>query len=208
MTTHSGKKLLLLSAVLAACDQELTAPSAELGPDLAIPVHAAEPLQLTTVDGRTSLQWLEPVQQDQVSRDWINKRGGTLSVAPGIDLVVPKNALVDRTEIQMTSRAGEDVAVEFGPHGLQFESPVKVRIRVEALANGAEILNAAGVAEGPTWSGALLPSKVLLGSIDAVYYAEEEGEVVTVIESFPVYLEYGVYLTFETDHFSGYALAS
>ena len=46
----------------------------------------------------------------------------------------------------MVSRAGEDVAVEFGPHGLEFNRMVQVRIYLDNLENRYELMSAAKMA--------------------------------------------------------------
>ena len=203
-------KTLLAPALLlaVACEDIPTAPISEIfEADQAVAVGELPSFQLTTESGKSALLWTNPLSQDISVAEFVSKRGGTVRAAPGIDLVIPENAVSKRTEISVLSRAGEDVAFEFGPHGLQFNSPVTVRINVDALVNGAEIRETAGVS-APSWSGMVAYSKVPVGSITAIYYTHQNGEVVEVIEEFPVYLEYGMYLTFETDHFSGYALAA
>jgi len=201
-------KTLLVPALLlvVACEQNPTGPEA-FEAEEAIAVGQSPAMLLTTSSGKSALQWADTLEQDMTTSVTVNKRGDHLYVAPGIELLIPTDAVSRRTEISITSRAGADVAFEFGPHGFQFNSPVTVRIRVSALANAAELLAAAGQT-APTGSGMVAYNKTLLGEIEAVYYAEQGGEMVEVIESFPVYLVSGLYLEFETDHFSGYALAA
>ncbi|MDH3224974.1 MAG: hypothetical protein OEO23_14730, partial [Gemmatimonadota bacterium] len=184
-----------------------TAPmeTMDLPADEAIAVSAPT-FALTTTDGMTALRWAEPLASDVHVERTMDEAGGSLFVKPGVGLVIPKYALGDDEDITITSKAGEDVAFEFGPHGLHFKRMVSVRISVSALANQDEILKLAK--QAMRWSLSDNGTRIELGSLTAIYYAEQDGELVEVIESFPVFLVDGAYLEFETEHFSGYALAA
>ena len=192
-------KTLLAPALLfaVACDQMPTEP-AEFAADEAVRVSAAS-FKLETTSGLTALRWKTPVAHDETVSKIFTVNGAVWRMDSGIALGVPRDALDESTEISVTRRAGEDVAFEFGPHGLHFNKPVAVRIRVDALANAEEFQ---AMAHGTD------ESKVALGTLHAVYYANQGGELVEVIESFTVYMIRGIWLHFETDHFSGYALAA
>ncbi|MDH3225044.1 MAG: hypothetical protein OEO23_15090 [Gemmatimonadota bacterium] len=200
------KRLLTSTLSLAllfsgACDQSPTEPVAST-PSQAIHVPAPS-FQLSTTDGLTALRWSEPTEKDQWAASGINEKGGSLSVNPGIHLLIPSGALEEKTEITVISRAGEDVAFEFGPHGLQFRRMVTVRIELDELENRDEIRAAAKRVLSDSNS-----DRVLLGEMTAIYYENQDGELVETLETFPVYLVDGKYIEFYTNHFSGYALAA
>ena len=190
----------------AACEQNPTAPEAfEPAPDAAMEASTPATL-LRTTNGETALRWTEGLEKDVQKSEGLNEEGGDISIDPGIELLVPKGALSEKTEITVLSRRGNDVAFEFGPHGLEFDRPVTVRIALEKLENRYQIMEMAEKAESAGHADGM--SVVKLGSIKAVYYALQNGEMVEVLQEFTVYVVGGKYLQFQTDHFSGYALAA
>lgn len=199
-----SKRLLTPTLALAmllsgACDQTPTEPLArETAPEIHVPAPSFE---LRTTDGLTALRWNQPLDKDKKAESDIGEKGGELRVDPGIHLLIPRGALIEKTKIVVHSNAGEDVAFEFGPHGLEFSRAVTVRIELDQLANRYEILEAARSAK-------LDGDRVLLGEMTAIYYANQDGELVQSLQTFPVYLVGGKYIEFQTDHFSGYALAA
>ena len=193
-------KALLTPALLlaVACDQMPTDP-APFEADEAIAFTQSPTFRLTTTSGLTALRWSHPLDHDVTVSNWFGSGRRVWKMESGLALGVPSGALDYEEEITVTTRAGTDVAFEFGPHGLEFNKPVTVRILVSALENAAELEAIADASDA---------SRVPLGSIQAVYYAEQGGELIEVIESFPVTLINGTWLDFQIEHFSGYALAS
>ncbi|MGI9625324.1 MAG: hypothetical protein ACR2QM_00695 [Longimicrobiales bacterium] len=199
-------KILMAPALLlaVACDQMPTEPVALEG-DTAVPL-ATESFTLETSKGQTTLRWATPLKEDVKVSEEIEDDGGTIRLKPGIELVIPEDALDDEVDITIVSRAGEDVAFEFGPHGLEFNVPVQVRIELSALENSNDIMRSAKMAYYNGLSKDA--SRIKVGAINAVYYANQGGEIIEVLQTFDVFVIDGKYLEFETDHFSGYALAS
>ncbi|MGI9625536.1 MAG: hypothetical protein ACR2QM_01760 [Longimicrobiales bacterium] len=198
-------KILMAPALLlaVACDQMPTEPVAFEG-DTAVPL-ATESFTLETSKGQTALRWASPRKMEAKAAGKVGVSGGEVRL-DGISLTVPKGALDETTEITIMSRAGEDVAFEFGPHGLEFNVPVQVRIDLSALENRNDIMRSAKMAY---YSGLSKDaSRIKIGSVSAVYHANKGGEIIEVLQTFDVFVIDGKYLEFETDHFSGYALAA
>ncbi|MDH3223166.1 MAG: hypothetical protein OEO23_05580 [Gemmatimonadota bacterium] len=198
MRKHILRTLLAPALLLlVACEQTPVDPLA-VSPDEAVRVRSSAFL-LETTNGQKALRWATPLAHDQTVSQLFTVDGAIWRMDNGLALGVPRGALDETTEITVTRKAGADVAFEFGPHGLHFNRPVAVRIRVSHLENASELEAVARSTD---------EKKVPLGSLQAVYYAQQDGELIEVIESFTVYLINGTWLHFETDHFSGYALAS
>ncbi|MGI9625537.1 MAG: hypothetical protein ACR2QM_01765 [Longimicrobiales bacterium] len=189
---------------MAPVDVDLGADEAPVQADQAVPLSTPT-FSLTTSDGQSGLRWSSSVKKDERRKSKIDEQGGVIWTNAGVYLDIPENALSKREEITVVAAKGKDVAFVFGPHGLHFQEAVTVRIKLIRLENRTDILEAAAAA---IESGAAADeNRVLLGSLTAVYYADQDGELIEVIETFPIYLVDGEYLEFETDHFSGYALA-
>ncbi|MGI9626372.1 MAG: hypothetical protein ACR2QM_06015 [Longimicrobiales bacterium] len=200
-----AKTILAPALLLAvACEDIPTAPAA-LETEDAVEVPAPS-FQLETSDGQAALRWASPLKEDAKVTKEVEDDGGVVAVKPGIELVIPEDALDEETDITIVSRAGEDVAFEFGPHGLEFNRSVTVRIHLDALENRLDILRSAKMAYHSGLSES--SSRIKLGSVTAIYFATQDGKVVQVLQTFDVFVVDGKYLEFETDHFSGYALAA
>lgn len=206
MTNRFSRVLRITPALLlaAACGEDTAAPVLDQT-DIEVAVPAPS-FELTTTTGMTALRWEKPLEKDQTTAEGFSSEGGQMGVDPGLELLVPAGAVEDKTELRITSRAGEDVSFDLLPHGLEFNRPVTVRIHIDNLANRDEVRAAAKAA---FHSGAKLDSsRIPLGSVTAIYFAMQNGELVKVLQTFPVFFVGGKYLEFETDHFSGYALAT
>ncbi|MGI9628767.1 MAG: hypothetical protein ACR2QM_18170 [Longimicrobiales bacterium] len=206
MTSRFSKVFPIIPALLlaAACGQDVAAPELDQsGAEVSVPAPSFE---LTTTSGMTALRWEVPLEKDRTEAEGFSSEGGSMGVAPGIELLVPAGAVEDKTELRITSRAGEDVSFDLLPHGLEFNRSVTVRIHLEELANRDEVTAAA---KAVFYSGTAVDrSRIPLGSVTAIYFAMQNGELVKVLQTFPVFFVGGKYLEFETDHFSGYALAA
>ena len=122
--------------------------------------------------------------------------GGTLSLpSAGITVRIPEVA-IDEDEygedvvVALEAFAGDRVAFEFHPHGIDFLEPVTIEIDV--VDTEAEFL---------------LNNPSAVSSFLAVYYLGDGSQGnVSATETFQVSFQNGK-LVFETDHFSGYAIA-
>lgn len=221
-----GLTALALTLVTAACQDSPVAP------DLASDGFAFDggPSHMTTSSGETVLVWDEALQETVTVSAKIGRWGGMLSINEILTLTVPYGALAQTTELTMTAFAGEDVAFEFGPHGTQFDRPVSIWLDLCAIGNFRESTNGSkkttrrnkkkdSTSSSTTTSEAcdtawwedtgwtMEDAPVLdVGGLVAVYFTEAGPEVET-LEILSVSLEFNRYLRFETDHFSGYALA-
>lgn len=128
------------------------------------------------------LQWIEPLEQDiTVQADCGYASGCTLEIPEvGAKLQIPGATLPEAMVISMTAQAGSDVNFVFGPHGTQFKKTVKVRVD----QNKTDAKN--GVRK--FW---------------ALYWVDT---LANVQEKILATIKQGA-IEFETDHFSGYALA-
>ena len=72
--------------------------------------------------------WNTPVTTAQSASAQIGVLGGQISrQSLGLTVIVPAFAVTSTTTITVTAVPGNQVAYEFGPHGLQFNAPVIVR---------------------------------------------------------------------------------
>ena len=184
--------LLLLVAGVAGCHE--ASHTSFAGPDAQLTAaHSGLPL----LAGKSLLQWNSPLAQSLSDTATIsNDTGGWLSVpGAGIDVYVPAGALGSDPDstlfITLTAPAGSDVEWEFAPHGYTFHE--ELEIRVDASNTSAAYLL------GQPLLGGIVPG--LLG-----IYFEPGWFGLDVLEVFSVELDSGDFV-FETDHFSGYALA-
>lgn len=125
----------------------------------------------------------------------IGPEGGEITLlSAGITFVVPPNALSEQTEITVLAPAGDAVAFQFAPHGLEFDVPAS--IRVAAAATNAD-----------DFSGDSARGGSPLDHIMGVYFNGDPGLGVEPLENLDAYFLDGS-ITFDIDHFSGYACAS
>ena len=138
------------------------------------------------------------LEEDQSETKLVkNHSGEWLDVGnAGIKVYIPPGALGDDPDLEMEitlfAPAGDRVVWEFAPHGLQFSEPLEIWIKTDDT-------EASFLKDQNTPSG-------LLDDFLGVYWKPGIGGN-EVLETFPVYYDDGAYLIFETDHFSGYAIA-
>ncbi len=184
--------LITVSGLAMACSDQST----PVGNEFELPVVSF--FDVAPGPGRDVLRRTVPLPHDMSdTREIENDKGGCLEVdQAGIEVCIPKGALPGgnnaEIEITLTALAGDKVAFVFSPH-IEFTKPVEIEIDVEDTE--AEYLMYNGTPDG------------LLAGFVGVYYTGD-GAVggVTTEETFPVYFDEDE-LEFETDHFSGYAMA-
>lgn len=188
---RAGLGLLTLTAIVACSDGQNPA-SPGFAPDLAPvrPFFSNEP-----APGMSVIKRDVPLEADVSQTRVVNSRQGKHFEVGGIRVFIPRHAVDQEVEITVTALAGEDVVWEFSPHGLHFNEPVK--IEVEILGTSAAHLQDS-MADGA------------LSDAIGVYFEGEAGSA-DPLENFDGYFNNqpaGTDLIwFETDHFSGYALA-
>jgi len=124
--------------------------------------------------------------------------GGTISIPEtGFTMTIPRGALRYTTSITVTAVAGDRVQYEFGPHGLLFAQPVKVRQSLD---------------------GTYAPNRNV--SYEAIYYGTESSSggllgsllnklVNIVLEVLKAVLDPSSNsVNFDIRHFSGYLVSS
>ena len=186
--------VLLAMAALAACDG--TGPASPMIAD-DMPLMGAfakggKKLQNITIEETTSTAVLveeitildrwQPLAEDVVASKVIGRDGGfIINWQGGVNLYVPPGALKKDTEITVTALAGSKLAFDFQPHGLRFHEPVRIGI-----------FKGLGVGED---------------SAIGVYYEGDPKGNPNILECYVVF-DWDTYTALETNHFSGYALAS
>ena len=134
-----------------------------------------------TTANLTNVQWITPLAQDiTVSQLCETNKQCSLHI-PEVNtyLTVPVGALTDPTVITMTALAGTDVNFVFGPHGMQFNEPVKIKVDQTNTSVSGKV------------------------DIWVNYWVDDPSNVV---ETFGGKVFRG-HILFETTHFSGYAIA-
>ncbi len=139
-----------------------------------------------------------------------NAQGGTMNLsAAGMFVRIPPGSLgadVASVDVTLTALAGEDVAFEFGPHGLEFTQPISIYVST----NGTEAQGYTPTSVDQTTTGAASGyggTNQALDSFLGVYYTGDAATgPVTPEQTFPVFFKWS-WLVFQTDHFSGYAMA-
>ena len=147
----------------------------------------------------TVWEWLAPLTEDITVSNVCGPRGCNL-VAPdySVQLSIPQKALSHRTTITLTLKAGSVVAIELGPHGTQFNVPVHLYVNSK-FTNAKDHPSFEGC--GQT-SGAAMRSPWL-----GLYFEGDPNEgTMNVLETFPAFTV-SCFVGFDTDHFSGYAIA-
>lgn len=153
-------------------------------------------LQPSFAEAGSELQLLKrtvPLTEQMSTAREIGPKGGTLRLRKaGIVVKVPAGALDHKVHLRLIALPGDDVAFEFKPHGITFNKPLRLRIFVEDTEVGY-------LADQNTPNG---PIDGFLG----VYWEGDLANGLVPLETFPVEYKDGR-LIFETDHFSGYAMA-
>ncbi len=139
------------------------------------------------------MQRTVPLLDEMSTARQVGPNGGTLRIKQaGIVVKVPAGALDESVHLRLVALPGDDVAFEFEPHGISFNQPLELRIFVEDTE--LEYLEDQNTPNGP------------LDDVTGVYWEGDLATGFTILETFPVEY-YDGRLIFETDHFSGYALA-
>ena len=191
-TTRTLLAALTLSVFTAACGESPMAPDTDVALSAAFGKgdkggkpgsgdSGSDTTSTTNVDLENT-QWLTPLAEDITVAEVCSVGVECLIQIEELKayLTVPFDALDATTTITMTALAGTDVNFEFQPHGTQFRRTVK--IKVDAANTNVE-------------SGQ-----------KTVYVKYWEYDPSNVIETFGAKVFRG-FIMFETDHFSGYAIA-
>ena len=178
--------VLTASLTLVGCsDQSPTGPANDASTSFFTRPPAA---------GFDALRRSVPLSVDLSVTRVIGPDGGRLEIRPaGISFLVPPNALMEATTITMTALAGDAMAVEFAPHGLEFEIPATVHMRTRGTPAEERVLQ----------KGDGEPLDSFLG----VYFDGDPKVGVDPLENIATYLLDGA-IVFEIGHFSGYVCAS
>ena len=191
-TTRTLLVALTLSVFTAACGESPMAPEADVALSAAFGKgdkggkpgsgDSGSDTTSTTNVNLENTQWTSPLAEDiTVAATCDPSQDCVLHIAEvNAYLTVPIDALSVPMTITMTALAGTDVNFEFQPHGTQFNRTVKVKVDA---AN-------TNVASGQK----------------TVYVKYWEYDPTNVIETFEAKVFRG-HIHFETDHFSGYAIA-
>ena len=148
--------------------------------------------------GFSALQRDVPLTRDFSASARMGPEGGELRIdEAGVVFEVPAGALREEVEITMRAIAGDAVAFEFAPHGLEFERPARILVRADGT-EARHILENRKLAE---LRGA--PLENFLG----VYYEGDPGAGVEPLENIETWLV-DESIAFSVWHFSGYVCAS
>jgi ZU5 domain len=183
--------LLAATLALSGCS-DAPLPS-ELADEAAVSFFSREP-----APGFDAMKRRVPLPADLTITGTIGPEGGRLEIIEaGVTLVIPQAALSSPTVITMRALAGEAVAFEFAPHGLEFAAPASIRIR----AAGTEAEQLLERPDRSTFENT--PLRGFLG----VYFEGNAGEGAEPVENIETYLVKDA-LVFSIEHFSGYVSAS
>ena len=206
--------LALAAGLAAAGCSDIRTPT-ESPPD---PIQPQPFFSYAPATGFDALRRHEPLLTDVSTSQVIGVEGGEIVIpTAGVSLVVPALALSADTQITVTALAGDAVAFEFAPHGLQFLVPAAIRVRVEGTEAEDELEDLLeDTSSGHDRdddeedlddldSGSFV---VPLNSFIGVYF---EGDpslgVVEPLERIDTFLQDG-HIVFPIQHFSGYVTAS
>ena len=128
--------VLAASLTLVACaDQSPTGP-----------VNDAQTSFFTRppAEGFEALRRNVPLSFDLSVTRVIGGDGGRLEIdQAGVTFIIPPNALTEATTITMTALSGDAMAVEFAPHGLEFEIPATMHVRARGTPAEEQLLQRA-----------------------------------------------------------------
>jgi hypothetical protein len=174
MTRRNSKLLglaLLAGVAVTACQER---------PTLVEPVGEAPLVLASSVNGKLKVASRGASQvQAGVAAQIIGPLGGKVSL-PGLELSVPAGALSAPVLITMTVPPGDDLAVVFAPHGLEFAKPATISFGMKQARHS--------------------------DLIGVYHVADIVDGLVAPTETFAV-THRGNVLTFDISHFSGYCLA-
>lgn len=209
--------LLLASAAAYGCS-DATAPRLEALDEAALhrgppqqvsgeaAIHRGPPQQVS--DTVAVVQRSQPLEQDIVVTERIGRTGGRIVIREaGLTVTFPNGALPlsgprDYVEITVTAVAGDRVAYEFEPHGLQFQVPVK--LEQDAKHTNVDWRGPGGPPAGQTAdaaTGAYFADRSALQADGTAVVSEyQETEAASQMN--------GSKFRWNIEHFSGYLLAS
>jgi hypothetical protein len=181
------------AAALALGCQDVTAP---VVPTTDTPSRLTRPAG--SPDTVYVLRRLQPLPRGVTAIVRVGPSGGVVSLpAAGATLRIPAGALRQRTTIEITARAGSDVAYELQPHGLHFARPLTFEQDLRATEAGRP--GATDVAlEGIYFDGGLARGR-----------KDRDRHFVEVREHRPSHKDKDTdALAFTIDHFSGYLIST
>ena len=120
---------------LSACADQPSPFDLEVaGPQVFAPFFSKQP-----AEGFTVLRRTKPLSRSVSVTETVGAKGGKIKLkAAGVTLEIPAGALSANTTISITAPAGNAVAFQFSPHGLQFGTPASIRLDVKGTtAEGA-----------------------------------------------------------------------
>lgn len=196
--------VLLLGTAIAYGCSDATAPGLEPLSEAAL--QRGRPQQVS--DTVTVVKRNEPLEHDVVVTERIGRNGGRIVIREaGLVVTFPNGALPlsgprDYVEITVTALAGDQVAYEFEPHGLEFGVPVK--LEQDAKHTNVDWRGRGGPAARQTGDGAtgayFRDRSALQGDGTAVVTEYQETEAASQMN--------GSKFRWNIEHFSGYLLAS
>jgi len=183
--------VLFITLALAGCTETSTLTDVS---DLA----EATFFRRAPAPGFEAVRRATPLNQEISVSRIIGPQGGILELQEaGVRFRVPAGALTEAVEITMTALAGDAMAFDFAPHGLEFLTPASISVGVPGTVEEGLL----DLVRRDTESGAPLDRFI------GVYFEGEPDEGVEPLESFETYLDGGA-VTFDIMHFSGYVCAT
>ena len=136
-----------------------------------------------------------PLATDLSASAAIGVLGGTINLpGAGLTVTVPALAVSGPTTITVTAVAGNQVAYEFEPHGLQFAVPLVVTQVLDGTSTSRQ---------------GLIPGQLFAGYFPDLYALNPLNGTATVSEILGVSVNLGhSRATFGIQHFSGYLLGT
>ena len=178
---------LLITAALAACGTDGTAPSATVrtgGPPLLL---GSLPIFVDV------LQRNAPLPRTYTSAATIGSAGGTIAIPEaGFRIDFPAGAVNAPVQITVKALAGRNVAYDFAPHGLRFARTPTITQELQGTAAYGSTAIRAGL------EGAYAPD--LLGLL---------GSLLRITETRPTTVQVDTWqMRWTVEHFSGYVASS
>lgn len=136
----------------------------------------------------TGLGYAKPATTASVSAV-IGAQGGSLSLADGIRVTVPKGAVATNITFKVTRLAGNTVAYDFQPHGTTFAVP----LQIEVPTGGTTFASQTRV------RAAYFPESSLLNLVTGIGFVSEFRPTTVSADK--------AWIRFTVDHFSGYMVS-
>jgi hypothetical protein len=177
-----GASLLALAVAAVGCSDSPTEPQAfeEWPVDPAVSAVALS----------RGAEYAEPITVSQV----IGREGGTIEMPQtGLTLVVPRGAVDHDLTFTITTVPGDMLAYDFGPHGTQFNKPLRIIQRLELTG----------------WAAVGRPGRIEAGYFPSPSDVDAESGEVRVESFLPVVVDPQMETaSFRVKHFSGYMLST